>query len=493
VTRSSIARAPNQEVERPQETGTTSRARVASSAVWRAVETAGTELIAFAVFTVLARLLAPADFGAVAMAGAVLALMQVVLYHGFTEALIQRSSLREEHHQTVLAANLLLASGLVLFGLLAAWPMGKLLGRPELPFILAALLPSLLLRSMCSSMLAALRRDMDFRSIAIRTLLGVSVGGSIAIVLAQRGVGYWALVAQQWSAEVVSFAVLAKASPSKPWRMRWHGAELRELLPVALPVMGAQFISNAARRLDTVALGVFLSNRDVGIYFMVYRLVYSAQMVTQHGLGEVAMVVLASMNDDAERYRAALLRAMRLISFVCCCAFGLLAVAGPWLVPLVFGSAWLPAIGPLRILAAFSAAGGVVSIAGVILVASGHATSFSRLAVGAAALQLAAVFVAARWGLQAVAWTAGISQCLAVIPAVLVLGRRYQLRVSKLWFGLLPIVAVFALSLAVAFGCASALPTWRGGALGSAAFSLLMGSIGLLLWRRNVGFLTRRA
>jgi len=459
--------------------------QVASSAIWRATETAGTELVAFVVFTTLARLLAPEDFGAVALAGSIMTMLQGLLYHGFTEALIQKPDVGEAHHRTVLATNLLFATALIVLGFLLAWPLGLLLGRGEFPTIFGALLPSLLLRGLSSPMLASLRRDLDFRAIALRTLLGVCVGGALAVMLARHGAGYWALVVQQWSAELVGFLVLIRASPTKPWRLHFDRAVLRELLPVALPVMGAAFLSVAARRLDTVALGIFLPNAVVGIYFMVYRLVFAAQMVTQHGLSEVAMVVLSSISQDRERYRRGVLRALRLMSYVCACAFGLLSAAGPWLVPLVFGSRWQDATEPLRVLAALSLGGAVVSIAGVTLVASGYAAAFSRLSVGAAVAQLIAVAVAARWGLMAVVWSVGIAQCLAIIPALRMLSRHYDVSWRDLVSELAPIVLFFVAGLLAAQWTSTLGTAWYMQPVASLVFCAVMAVAAWPLVRRE--------
>jgi PST family polysaccharide transporter len=249
--------------------------------------------------------------------------------------------------------------------------------------------------------------------------------------------------------------------------------------------MGAQLITNAARRLDAVALGVFLANHEIGIYFLVYRLVFAAQLVTQHGLNDVALVVLANMNTDDERYRRGLLQTLRLSSFVCCCGFGLLAVAGPWLVPLVFGAAWLPAAQPLAILAALSAAGAVVSMAGVVLVAGGRAASYSRLATGAALVQLAAVFIASRWGLIAVAWAAGIAQVLSILPAMLVVSRSYRLPLAKVAAELFPVAAIFVLSLGVALACSRTIVSWPGQALAIGSFVAVMAVGALLGWPKD--------
>jgi O-antigen/teichoic acid export membrane protein len=461
------------------------RRRITASVIWRGIEAGGNELIAFGVFTVMARLLAPEHFGAVALAGSILTLMQVVLYNGFTEALIQHPNPSDAHHQTVSLANLVFAAALGCLGVALAWPLGALLGRPDFPLIFCAFLPSLLLRGLSSPMLAALRRELDFRSIALRTLLGVVIGGGVAIVLARHGAGHWALVAQQWSYELVSFSVLAFASPKKPWQLRWNGVALKDLLPVALPVMGANLCSNAARRLDTVALGLFLADREVGIYFLVYRLVYAAQLVTQHGLNDVAIVVLANMNTDDERYRRGLLQTLRLSSFVCCCGFGLLAVVGPWLLPIVFGADWEPAAKPLQVLAALSTGGAVVSVAGVVLVAGGRAKSFGQLATFAAVFQLAAVFAAARWGLESVAWAAGLAQVAMILPAMIVVGRSYRLPLAKVAAELLPVAVIFVLSLGAAFGFTRSLHDATGHAISLLAFVAVMGVGALFMWPRD--------
>lgn len=480
-----VQQEPGQPGRKSEPPSAVTTGKVASSALWRAIETAGTELVAFIVFTTLARLLLPGDFGAVALATSIMTVLQGLVYYGFTEALIQKPDVTEAHHRTVLAGNFALSSTLVMVGMLGAWPLGWALGRPEFPVIFVALLPSLLLRGFNSPMLAALRRELDFRSIALRTLLGVVVGGAIAVVLARSGAGHWALVVQQWSAEIVGFSVLAATSPVKPWKLRWNTAAFRELMPVALPVMGAAVLAVAARRLDTLALGLYLPNAAVGIYFMVYRLVFAAQMVTQHGLSEVAMVVLSSLNQDPERYRRALLYALRLMAFICACAFGLLAVAGPWLVPWVFGDSWLGATEPLRVLSALSLGGAIVSISGVTLVASGFATAYSRLAVGSAIVQLLAVAIAARWGLMAVAWGIGIAQCLSVIPAISMLSRYYQLSHWSLWAELAPILGLFGAGLGLSHWVRSLDAAYYPQPLAALSFCAVMGLGGLVLLRRE--------
>lgn len=461
------------------------RRTLGASAFWRMSETIGNEVVSFVAFTLLARLLAPDDFGAVALAGAVMVLLQVALYHGSTESLIQLPGYEPRHAHAALAANARLGAALAALGALAAWPMALWLGRPEFAHILWALLPSLLVRSLCSPMLAALRRQMDFRAIAIRTMAGVSVGGVVALLLAHAGAGPWSLVAQQWTSELVGFAVLAFTSPVKPWRAKWDRAALDDLLPVAMPVMGAQLTTTAARRLDTLAIGSHLGDHAVGIYFMVYRLVFAVQMVTQHALGELSLVVLSKVAGPAAapaQRAPAVLAVLQLALVPIGVAFGLLTLLGPLLVPLLFGEAWREAAQPLVVMAAFAPAGALVGIVGSALVAGGHAHAFKRLSIGVALVQLIAIAVAARWGLLAVAWAVGLAQLAALPVALAQLARLTGIRGADMLRALTPVTLVYGLALGVAMLGVADTPLLV--VADAAAFVGLMGGLAALVLRR---------
>lgn len=469
-------------------------ASLGSSAFWRLTETVGNELVSFLAFVFLARMLTPHDFGAVALAGSIMVLLQAVLYHGCTDALVQLPSCEPRHARAALAANFRLASALVAAGAAIAWPLALLLERPEFAHLLWALLPSLWLRSLCAPMLAALRRGMDFRSIALRTLLGVLVGGLAALTLGHLGAGAWALVAQQWTSEVVGFAVLAIASPLKPWSGCWNRSALDELLPVALPVTGAQLSNQAARRLDTLAVEWHLGHQAVGIYFLVARLVFAVQMVTQHGLGDVALVVLSRASGRPQVRNALVLQVLRLSALACTVAFGLLALLAGELVPLLFGPSWQEAAAPLAALAALAPAGSMVALVGVALVAAGDARSFQRLSIGLAVVQLAVIMVSAAWGLWAVAVAIGAAQCAALPVALHVLHRSLGVSRRRLLQAIGGPLLLYGGAAMAAISVAAPGGAWSSNWLAAALFVLLMGAGGVWLGRtpwRDVARLVR--
>jgi hypothetical protein len=77
---------------------------------WTVVQAIGARALSFLVFVVLARLLAPADFGLIAMAAVFIELLDVLVQQGFSLVITQREKLEPEHEWTAFWTNLLLSA-----------------------------------------------------------------------------------------------------------------------------------------------------------------------------------------------------------------------------------------------------------------------------------------------------------------------------------------------------------------------------------------------
>lgn len=462
--------------------------KIASSALWRTIEVGGNEGISFLFFIAMTRLLAPEQFGIVALAGSLLLLGHAVLQQGLPDALIQREHLSPEHLRAAFWGQFVLAGALCVLFVLLSWPIAWLLERPEFPPVMIALTPILLLQALSSTMHALLRRQLNLKASALRTVLGTLAGGLAAAGLAWAGASHWALVAQQWTVALVGFVVLCKVAPAQPWSMRRDDEALGDLLPIAKPIMISQLVSSAARRLDIFALGLFLGNLEIGIYFLITRLIYSVQLVTQHSIGEISLVVLSRLQGSSELHRTSLRQTLQVTTLACASCFGLLAILADHLVPLVFGAAWQPAETPLRVMAVFATFGAIGAVAAQILISGNAAALAARLTIGMALLQLAMILAAARFGLLAMVSAIGLAQLAVVIPALAEVGKRFELPLRRMLLDLAPILGSFILALALAAAVPSERHAWSGVALASIVFVLIMASTGAWIFR---GYLSR--
>ena len=469
-------------------------AKATRGAGWRALETAGSEGLSFILFVVLARLLVPEHFGIVALASSIVLSLQCLLQFGLPESLIQREDLSEKNIRSAMTASFVF--GLCLFALtwLLAWPLAWLLGRPEFPPVFLALSSVLVLQSLSFPLHGLLRRELNLKAIAIRTLTATTIGGLTAATLAWNGFGPWSLVAQQLIVASVGLIMLLRVSKIWPWPFQFSRASFSPLIAVARPVMLGQFATQAARRLDAVALGLFLGNHEVGIYFLVTRVIQAVQMVTQFSIGEISLAVLSRLQAEPARMRQGIRRALRLTSYVCLTFFGGLSLVAPFLVPLVFGPAMADASEPLRILALFATAGAVISTVVHVLVSANAATTSSWVAVGAALVQLAAVFVAARFGMIPLVLAIGAVQVVLVLPSFHLLSRHVGLARPVFVMDQVPILLAFGFAWLLATG----LMHWMGvghellvSVLSAVLFGVVMTALGGLIFRKDLPTLLR--
>lgn len=427
--------------------GRMNAAAVTRSGLWRVIEALASEGLTLLFFVALARLLVPEQFGAVALSTSIVSVLQIVLNSGFAVALIQHPAPDEAHLRTAFAANLLIATAMVVACLMVAWPLAWLLDRPPFAPLLMAMAPMLWLNALSAPLQGLLRRRMAYRQLALRSVVAALCGGAAATALAFAGAGVWALVAQQWVTFAAGLAVLLSVAPARPWPLRLDRPALAELLPVARPVMFGQVASSAARRLNLVALGLFLADRDIGLMFLILRLIFSVEMVTQFSLSDVSLSVFSRLQHDRAAFGRAVGSALLVAAVAGSACFGALSVLAEPVVPRVFGAAWSGAVGPLSILALLSVVVPITQIATQAILATGRGRAFGWMASGFALLQLLVAMLGATFGLREAVLAYGAVHFLHLAVALMLLGPSLDAPLPRLVGPCLSAVTVPLLSL----------------------------------------------
>ena len=171
------------------------RQSAAKATFWAAMETGGAQVSSFVFFVVFAHILTPDEFGTYALAMAIVGTVNILLFQGFGDALIQADQPDESYVSTVFWTNMLLAAGMIavlqVIALLGPMLFSEPMFRPVISCLSLICIP----RAMVSVHSALARRELDLRVFAIRTISGYVIGGLVGLGLALNGWGVWALVA----------------------------------------------------------------------------------------------------------------------------------------------------------------------------------------------------------------------------------------------------------------------------------------------------------
>lgn len=317
-------------------------------ATWLAATRILINLIGFASTLLLARLLVPADFGLVAIATTVAAIVASVTELSMGSALVQHDNPQRVHFDSAWTLNLV-RSVLVSIAIAAlAVPITHFYGDPRLMPLLLAIAGTGIVGGGINPKLIMFTRSLVFRQ---EFILGVSqklLGFIVAVVAAYVWKSYWALVAGvaagQLLAVILSYALL-------PYRPHFSFAAGRELLTFSIWLLLGQIIQTLNYRFDTLFIGFFLGNGPLGYYTFGDNL---AVLPTREATGPIAQTLFPAftqMRGNPARLRQAYMRAQMLLVVVALplgCGFAL--VARPLVVALI-GEKWQPAVIIIQVLA----------------------------------------------------------------------------------------------------------------------------------------------
>ena len=144
---------------------------------------------------VLARLLTPADFGLVAMVSTITGLAQAFADLGLSEATIQKKDISQEQVSALFWINVAIGVGLMLVTMACAPALARFYRDHRVVDITLLVSLTFLFGGVRVQADAILKRQMRFAFLAFRDIACCVLGVVVAIAMAWRGAGYWALVA----------------------------------------------------------------------------------------------------------------------------------------------------------------------------------------------------------------------------------------------------------------------------------------------------------
>jgi PST family polysaccharide transporter len=180
---------------------------------------------------------------------------------------------------------------------------------------------------------------MRFRSLAIRKLLAVGIGGVVGITMAVLDPSPWALVGQQLSAAAVSVVALWAVSPWRPG-FRVSRAEFWPLFTFGMHIVGGDILNFLSRNTDKLLIGASLGTGPLGFYAVAYRILDTSQVLLVNAARKLAFPVFSRLQHDRDRMRRAYSRVNRALSVVTMPAYIGLSLVASEAIPLIFGDRW---------------------------------------------------------------------------------------------------------------------------------------------------------
>ncbi len=414
---------------------------------------------------VLTRLLAPADFGVLALGTFFFALLNLRPKLGIDQAFAQHAVTDAESSGTFAALSI--ASGIASFVLtLIALPILGALGYSQPVIVVTLALAGVgIMDSIMGIAWVQLDKALLFSRVSLVTAVAFPLAYLPAFYLAFNNGGYWALLAPN-----IAYAFLlliglwftARRALPEVWKQRWtfSRALAAQFLRFGIFVgLGTIFLT-LVYQFDNFLVGTFVNVEALGYYDRAYRIAQWSYVLVASVIARTAFYTFTNLQNDAVRLERAVNMLLWIVTTLTVPVALAIFVAADDLVFFLFGEKWLPSALLLKFLIAYSVLRPLLDNAGALFTALGHPRRATILAaIQAFALVLAATPLTLQFGAVGTAIGVGIAFVIGLLVAYYFV-RRTLPNLSLRDAFLVPFVAA-GITLVVALFASSLLNMWQ--------------------------------
>lgn len=390
-------------------------------AVHGTVAVGGAQAVKFVVqllsVVILARLLAPGDFGLFAMLMPLAAFVMMLQDIGLSQAVVASGDLTPEQASSMFWINAALSLALAALFALSAPLIALFFGEPALVAPALALAGSVLVSGLATQHFAWLSKSLRFGTIAMIDVASALAGFAAAVAIALFMPGIWALVASVLVAMSVGLAgawATARWIPGRPAPF----AEVRELLRLGAGLSTFTLSNFFARNLDNIMIGRWAGAVQLGLYDRAYKLLLFPLQQINNPIGRVMVPVLARLNDEPHRYRHAYRRTLRLMLLFTVPGVAFMLMFAQPLIVLLMGERWAPAATIFTWLAIAALHQPMSATFGWLFISQKRGGDFARWGIFNMVTSVAAFAIGLPWGAVGVAAAYALSDVLIRMPVL---------------------------------------------------------------------------
>ena len=344
--------------------------------LWGGLNSGIQQLVGLAFGIVLGRLLAPSDYGMMAMISIFSLVATALQDSGFRTALTNIEHPKHEDYNSVFWFNIIMASSLYVILFLAAPLIGEYYHTPRVVPLCRYAFLSIVIASFGTAQSAYLFKHLRAKQQAEAGALAVILSSLTGVGMAFAGMAYWSLATQ--GLVYVGINTLLQWHFS-PWRPSIHGitfAPVRRMFRFSCKILATTIMTHVNNNVLNILLGHYFTPRDTGNYNQAYQWNTKCYSLVQSMVAQVAQPVLVSLNGEEGRQKDVFRKMMRFTAFITFpLLFGFGLVAKEFIVTAI-GEKWLASAQLIQILCISGATMPLSTLFSNMIISKGQSGTF---------------------------------------------------------------------------------------------------------------------
>lgn len=382
-------------------------------------------LIALVVAGILSRLIAPKEFGIVAIATVMINFLSLVGDLGISPAIIQNRELTQKEYSSLFALTLWIGAFLSALFFLLAPSIALYFDNNDLINICRILAINLFFGAANIIPNGLMYKEKRFKFISLRTIIIQLTTGVIAVVAAYNGAGIYALLINPTITSIALFVINYQQYPQSFWTLpSW--VSIRKIAKFSAFQFLFNLINFFSRNMDKIFIGKTLGIAPLGYYDKSYRLMMMPLDNITNVISPVMFPLLAEYQKEINKLTDAYMKVLKLLASLGFPLSVLLFFNAKELILLIFGMQWESAVEPFRILSLTVGVQIILSSSGAIYQATDNTQWLFLSGILSTLTNLCAIL----WGIyvegsiEGVAWGLTLSFSLNFLQCYLLLFKK---------------------------------------------------------------------
>lgn len=321
---------------------------VITNFLWRFSERCGAQFVSFVVSIVLARILAPEDYGMVALVTVFISILQVFVDSGLGTALVQKKDADDLDFSSVFFFNVFVCI-VIYIGLFFAAPfIARFYSNEELIAVIRVIGLTIIVSGIKGIQQSYVSRNMLFKRFFFSTLGGTIFSAFLGIGMAYSGFGMWSLVAQQLSNTVIDTLILWLTVKWRPKRVfSWE--RLKGLLSYGWKLLVSALLDTLYGNVRSLIIGKIYTPSDLAYYNQGDKFPNVIVSNINASIDSVLFPSISSVQEDKNRVKEITRRAMKTSVYIMAPLMMGLAFCATPIVMIILTDKWLPCVPFLQI------------------------------------------------------------------------------------------------------------------------------------------------
>jgi lipopolysaccharide exporter len=344
--------------------------RVMHAGFWAFMLRIADRLIGLAQMVVLARLLAPEDFGLFGIALLALSVLETFSQTGFNAALIQKRGDILPYLDTAWTVQAIRGFVLAAILLAIAPSVAAFFGEPGAAPLVQALALYQVFSGLVNTGVLYFRKELEFHKEFLYMFSGTLVNLAVAIPAALILRNAWALIFGLIAGQFVRMIVSYLVHPYRP-SPRFNRAQNKELSGFGMWVLGSSALVFLVTQGDSILVGKLLGATALGYYQMAYKISNIPATEITNVISLVSYPAYSKLQDKLDRLREAYMQVLQVTAFISFPVAGLILVLAPEFTAIFLGENWMPIVPAMQVLALAGLARSIAATSGYLFYAIG--------------------------------------------------------------------------------------------------------------------------